>query len=296
MNIRYMPNSKLGPTGPRWAPCWPHEPCSLGYYIMWNFLFKVTFELVVLYLCEYSRIVHWNGSLHRTKVCVYSTLWKESIIWGPFAGFKRNTCSKWIWCMETLKTYDMFLFWHGRIWCHRFRHMGRSRNDITQRVFLKFILCPAISYNDIPFQTSMEMANWLTKSLQICPLFQLMCHSGRHYNWKHFMDISASQFLIKNTTLPHLMFQMVQMLGLCSMHFECIAHLRFCCSSWITIWPLNVAKLILGSLCVLHIHRKKLRPILPLLHQRCRCGYWYELTHWSLDDMEMISKVHYPNT
>ena len=20
----------LGPTGPRWAPCWPHEPCYLG--------------------------------------------------------------------------------------------------------------------------------------------------------------------------------------------------------------------------------------------------------------------------
>ena len=22
----------LGPTGPRWAPCWPHEPCYLGSY------------------------------------------------------------------------------------------------------------------------------------------------------------------------------------------------------------------------------------------------------------------------
>ena len=22
----------LGPTGPRWAPCWPHEFCYLGYY------------------------------------------------------------------------------------------------------------------------------------------------------------------------------------------------------------------------------------------------------------------------
>ena len=21
----------LGPTGPRWAPCWPHEPCYLGH-------------------------------------------------------------------------------------------------------------------------------------------------------------------------------------------------------------------------------------------------------------------------
>ena len=22
----------LGPTGPKWAPCWPHEPCYLGYF------------------------------------------------------------------------------------------------------------------------------------------------------------------------------------------------------------------------------------------------------------------------
>ena len=23
----------LGPPGPRWAPCCPHEPCYLGYYM-----------------------------------------------------------------------------------------------------------------------------------------------------------------------------------------------------------------------------------------------------------------------
>ena len=23
----------LGPTGPRWAPCWPHEPCYLGLFL-----------------------------------------------------------------------------------------------------------------------------------------------------------------------------------------------------------------------------------------------------------------------
>ena len=24
--------AKLGLTGPRWAPCWPHKPCCLGYW------------------------------------------------------------------------------------------------------------------------------------------------------------------------------------------------------------------------------------------------------------------------
>ena len=26
--------AKLGPTGPRWAPCWPHELCYLGIYAL----------------------------------------------------------------------------------------------------------------------------------------------------------------------------------------------------------------------------------------------------------------------
>ena len=26
----------LGPIGPKWAPCWPHEPWYLGCYMQWN--------------------------------------------------------------------------------------------------------------------------------------------------------------------------------------------------------------------------------------------------------------------
>ena len=26
----------LGPTGPRWVPCWPHEPCYLGDCPLWD--------------------------------------------------------------------------------------------------------------------------------------------------------------------------------------------------------------------------------------------------------------------
>ena len=26
----------LGPTGPRWAPCWPHELCYLGLILRWH--------------------------------------------------------------------------------------------------------------------------------------------------------------------------------------------------------------------------------------------------------------------
>ena len=27
-----QPGAPLGPVGPRWAPCWPHEPCYHGVY------------------------------------------------------------------------------------------------------------------------------------------------------------------------------------------------------------------------------------------------------------------------
>ena len=35
---QYVPNNKvngahLGPTRPRWAPCWPHEPCYMGWVL-----------------------------------------------------------------------------------------------------------------------------------------------------------------------------------------------------------------------------------------------------------------------
>ena len=40
----------LGPTGPRWAPCWLHELCYLGGYSLW-----LRWERVKLYLITQSR-------------------------------------------------------------------------------------------------------------------------------------------------------------------------------------------------------------------------------------------------
>ena len=51
LNICTTPDSKqsswgphgahLGPVGPRWAPCWPHEPCYRGRRYSGNLLFDV---------------------------------------------------------------------------------------------------------------------------------------------------------------------------------------------------------------------------------------------------------------
>ena len=42
----------LGPTGPRWAPCWPHELCYLGWF--WLKLYPC---LVELYSTSYHGVI-----------------------------------------------------------------------------------------------------------------------------------------------------------------------------------------------------------------------------------------------
>ena len=41
---------------------------------------------------------------------------------------------------------------------------------------------------------------WRSNTMQICPLFELVCLSGKQYNWKYFVDISSSQFHKKKDT------------------------------------------------------------------------------------------------
>ena len=71
---------------------------------------------------------------------------------------------------------------------------------------------------------------WRSNTMQICPLFELVCLSGKQYNWKYFVDISSSQFHKKKRYchircikwLPRLL---------------CTGHFRFYCNFWICNWP-----------------------------------------------------------
>ena len=51
----------LGPTGPRWAPCWPHELCYLGCFVIC---------FVVLWLCCESLVNPCNLFSHILWGCV----------------------------------------------------------------------------------------------------------------------------------------------------------------------------------------------------------------------------------
>ena len=52
----------LGPTGPRWAPCWPHELCYLGY--SWP-AHDASFLCTSLFLYHTAYITHWSPGSDR---------------------------------------------------------------------------------------------------------------------------------------------------------------------------------------------------------------------------------------
>ena len=42
----------LGPTGPKWAPCWPKEPCYLGWWTLFKRSQTPTINFIVIMFCE----------------------------------------------------------------------------------------------------------------------------------------------------------------------------------------------------------------------------------------------------
>ena len=48
----------LGPTGPWWAPCWPHELCYLGCYPFEVLLHLWAKQAERIYQCYYDRFKH----------------------------------------------------------------------------------------------------------------------------------------------------------------------------------------------------------------------------------------------
>ena len=61
----------LGPTGPRWASCWPHEICCLGLFVVYGACFN---HLLPVWWSTFS-FIFLNGSW-----CVCLIKWRE-IFW-----------------------------------------------------------------------------------------------------------------------------------------------------------------------------------------------------------------------
>ena len=63
---------QLGPTGPRWAPCWPHELCYLGLY---HLLRRKHVRNIHMWLATWI----WCGIM-RTEECVLSRCLRMYIV------------------------------------------------------------------------------------------------------------------------------------------------------------------------------------------------------------------------
>ena len=60
----------LGPTGPRWAPCWPHELCYLGSDNYADVVFP-NFHLVISdFKCIFTNQIKLTDQGQVTYICV----------------------------------------------------------------------------------------------------------------------------------------------------------------------------------------------------------------------------------
>ena len=53
----------LGPVGPRWAPCWPHEPCYQGHITIYSMLFAHIFYVDYIAIVSKMHVLS-TGLIH----------------------------------------------------------------------------------------------------------------------------------------------------------------------------------------------------------------------------------------
>ena len=69
----------LGPTRPRWAPCWPHEPCYLGFPIILH-----------------RRMGECYGEIAKVQneISIVMSLYSESAKWATFRHIRYNIAKR----------------------------------------------------------------------------------------------------------------------------------------------------------------------------------------------------------
>ena len=86
----------LGPTGPRWAPCWPHESCYPGYDLCrWNFMAMPSTEIAFFRrynrplapdICRLIDVdwahITWHGWMAQSpqRLCRLCGPWEKSVL------------------------------------------------------------------------------------------------------------------------------------------------------------------------------------------------------------------------
>ena len=66
----------LGPTGPRWAPCWPHEPCYQGILGVYFSFLCIKHTTGNIYTSKHD---HWLKNHHRCTLCIRQIIRAEQM-------------------------------------------------------------------------------------------------------------------------------------------------------------------------------------------------------------------------
>ena len=99
----------LGPTGPRWAPCWPHEPCYLGDPTWAGLHSYPQIMIARLESINPSIIIDCQASWLMGPVGAQVSLYDQILIcmWSKFPS--TSSVQLWWTCLETL-TYHLLMW------------------------------------------------------------------------------------------------------------------------------------------------------------------------------------------
>ena len=152
----------LGPTGPRWTPCWPHEPCCLGCFSNWSsisiFKFKVRDNF---YITE----IHTTWLIKRVIlvpkwVCGGDLLWRHLLRQSKLG---HNGCL----CFLTLNLWVSFT---GRLTCtfHKCRAYTPKINEMHRDMCYN-----KADLRDLKAATGVQSGNlqFGSKSVMFCPVW-----------------------------------------------------------------------------------------------------------------------------
>ena len=89
----------LGPTGPRWAPCWPHELYYLGFVLCFNTISKASlYPINDMLKLVWIMAWHWNvnKALFELMMTFYTTRRKMIKLIGTEAQQKCKLCTLFV--------------------------------------------------------------------------------------------------------------------------------------------------------------------------------------------------------
>ena len=111
-----FPDSKvygnhLGPRGPRWAPCWPHELCYLGYHSQSFFYWSQHFHFLSENWCPTLSGCQLHACVLSQSFCIAHCKWGEV----RKAPSKASQCLRVYYSWNMHETILPCYHWHSLI-------------------------------------------------------------------------------------------------------------------------------------------------------------------------------------